>query len=167
MPDPEPTRVICNTSPIYYLNRIGLLDLLRLLYHQIAVTDAVVGELEAGRSAGLPVPDISKLPWVRITNAARFTVPDVWPDLGAGESSTILLALEASERAIVILDDLTARRLAAWKRLRITGTAGVLLKAKQRRLISEVKPSLDKLLDQGFRLKRELYEHILSLAHEL
>ena len=40
MPDPEPTRVICNTSPIYYLNRIGLLDLLRLLYHQIAVTDA-------------------------------------------------------------------------------------------------------------------------------
>ena len=49
---------------------------------------------------------------------------------------------------------------------RLTGTAGVLLRAKEKGLIPAVKPPIEKLLSLNFRLKPDLVKAILELAGE-
>ncbi len=49
---------------------------------------------------------------------------------------------------------------------RLTGTAGVLLRAKEKGLIPAVKPAMEKLLSLNFRLKPDLVKAILELAGE-
>ena len=62
-------------------------------------------------------------------------------------------------------DPVIGHEFARIQGLRVTGTAGVLLKAKEGH-ISEVKPLLDKLISQGFRLADEVKNRILILAEE-
>ena len=51
-------------------------------------------------------------------------------------------------------------------RLSIAGTVGVLLRAKQRGLVPAVRPLLDRLRTEGFRMRNELYARALALAGE-
>jgi predicted nucleic acid-binding protein len=102
----------------------------------------------------------------RRANPIRFAVPAIWPDLGPGECSVLMLALESTDPVLLILDDLLARRLAAWKRLRVTGTAGILLRAKRQGILPSLRPCLDKLVETGFYLKQDLIDCILELANE-
>ena len=70
--------------------------------------------------------------------------------LHRGELEVIIGAVEQGI-STVILDDRQARMLAKTFKLDCTGTLGVLLTAKAKHLIPEVKKYLDGLSDQGFR----------------
>jgi uncharacterized protein len=87
-------------------------------------------------------------------------------DLGAGEAQVLALALE-DEGSLAIVDDGLARRIARAQNLRITGTAGVLLKAKQSGHLDALSPLLDKLDSLGFRLAEDVRITILRLAGEV
>ena len=50
--------------------------------------------------------------------------------------------------------------------INITGTLGVLLLAKEAKLITTIKPILDKIVSDGFRVADGLYEEILIKADE-
>jgi len=77
------------------------------------------------------------------------------------------LALAANHpSALVVLDDKLARRIAETQGFRLTGTAGVLLRAKQKGLVPALRPVIEKLLDLGFRLKPDLVKATLELAGE-
>ena len=67
---------------------------------------------------------------------------------------------------IIILDDKLARSIAEMQGFRLTGTAGVLLRAKRKGLVPTLKPLIEKLLDLDFRLKPDLVSAILELAGE-
>jgi hypothetical protein len=67
------------------------------------------------------------------------------PTLGPGEREASCLALEVIASAI-LLDDDPARKLAGQLELSVVGTAGVLVLAKERQLISNVRPCLDALI---------------------
>ena len=70
----------------------------------------------------------------------------------AGESSTISLALHwqaTGERVLVIVDDRCGRAEARSQRVAITGTAAVLVQAKERNLIPACGPLLLALREQG------------------
>jgi len=68
--------------------------------------------------------------------------------LGKGESEAIVLAKELKAN-FVLLDDRAARRIARQENLPIIGRVGILLLAKENKLIPAVKPSLDALLAIG------------------
>lgn len=72
-------------------------------------------------------------------------------DLGAGEREALALAAE-TPGTVLILGDALARRHAALLRLRLTGTAGVLLRAKHEGLLPAIAPALDRLETLRFRL---------------
>jgi len=86
--------------------------------------------------------------------------------LDPGETEAIQLALRTNA-GLVILDDLPARRLATELGLPIIGTAGILFLAKQRGFVEAVRPALDALRTEGFRLRRDVYEAILRSANEV
>jgi len=50
--------------------------------------------------------------------------------------------------------------------LRVIGTIGVLLDAKERGRIHEVKPLLEELMKNKIRISEELYNHALALSNE-
>ena len=67
---------------------------------------------------------------------------------------------------LVLLDDRLARAVARMRNIRMTGTAGVLLKAKQEGHITAVAPLLERLLQLDFRLSNAVKASILKLARE-
>ena len=85
--------------------------------------------------------------------------------LDRGEAEVIVLAEELRADAVLI-DDLKARKTAVLRGLAVVGTIGVLLDAKERGLVDEVKPLLDLLIRKKISISRELYSHALELAHE-
>lgn len=157
--------VIANTSPLQYLFQLNLLDLLPELYGEVIVPEGVVMELRSGVDRGVMLPDLDALSWLRIRKARSAAVLALAAGLGAGEREVLALALE-SEDPLVILDDSLARRFAQRFSLPLTGTLGLLLKAKQRGRIEAVKPYLDRLESLRFRLDSSTRSSVLSLARE-
>lgn len=85
-------------------------------------------------------------------------------DLGKGESEAIAIAHERD--ALLILDDALARRHASLIGVRLTGTLGVLLKAKEEGQISLVMPLVSRMTELGFWLSDKTREAVLKLARE-
>jgi uncharacterized protein len=160
-----PEYVISNTSSLFYLHRLGQLDLLQKLYTRLLVPEAVVDELQAGRDQAEDVPAVTGYDSIEVRAVRMPAVVTLISDLGAGEAQVLALALEVPG-SLVLLDDRLARAVARVRNIRLTGTAGVLLKAKQEGHISAVAPLLDRLLQLDFRLSNAVKASILKLAHE-
>jgi uncharacterized protein len=65
------------------------------------------------------------------------------------------------------MDERLGRQVASRLGLRVVGTVGVLVAAKQRGLLHAMKPVLDELIDKArFRISRPLYRAILNAAGE-
>jgi len=160
-----PEMIIVNTSPIFYLHRLGLLEMLNKLYGDITIPEAVRNELEKGYVQGEDVPQLENYPWIQIMNVDMPEYLSLIVDLGLGESEVLAIATNHPS-ALVILDDKLARRIAKMRGFLLTGTAGVLLRAKEKGLIPALKPVIEKLLSLNFRLKSDLVNAILELAGE-
>jgi predicted nucleic acid-binding protein len=111
------------------------------------------------------MPDVKGCQWIEVRPTRIPDLVRLITDLGSGEAQVLALALDIPN-SLCILDDHLAREIAQLQNLRITGTAGILLKAKQAGFISEVAPLLQKLSMAGFRLSEQVKIHILKLAHE-
>ncbi|OPY49890.1 MAG: hypothetical protein A4E49_02972 [Methanosaeta sp. PtaU1.Bin112] len=157
--------VICNTSPLQYLHQIGQLSILPALVGSIIVPPAVIVELDAGIAKGLDLPQPENLKWVKIQAPISAMAASLITDLGPGESQVLMLALE-KPGSIALLDDALARRVATANGIPIKGTLGLLLEAKRAGHLSEVRPSLDGLQEQGFRLAAQTRDAVLKLAGE-
>lgn len=160
-----PDIVISNTSPIFYLHRLGQLELLHRLYGRILIPEAVSEELRAGRDQGEDVPDIANYDWIEIQSVHLPEVVSLIMDLGPGEAQVLAMALE-NPGSLAIIDDRLARELAQVRDIRITGTAGILLKAKRAGYIESVKSLLNTLIQLDFRLSEAVVDSILRLAKE-
>ncbi len=160
MPD-----VICNTSPLQYLHQTGLLRLLHELAGRIIVPPAVVDELAAGRSLGIDLPDPVSLNWVIIREPAGAIALPLVTNLGRGEAEVLALCLEIRD-SVAILDDMLARRSALALGVRLTGTLGVLLSAKEAGFLSSVGPVLNQLHSLGFRIAPATRAAVLEKAGE-
>jgi len=86
-------------------------------------------------------------------------------DLGPGESEVVVLELEHAP-CTLILDDKKGRRFAGELGLTLAGTVSVLLKAKQRGYLPDVRPMLETLEQKKFRVSAALNARALQLAGE-
>jgi len=141
------------------------LHLFQKLYNEIVIPQAVVNELEEGKRLGEDVPKIEEYKWIKIKHVTVPLFIRMVTDLGQGEAEVLALGCE-HKNSLLIIDDGLARKTAKLYTFRITGTAGVLLKAKQEKYISEIKPVLKKLKDVGFYLSNNLIFDILKVAGE-
>lgn len=150
-----PKTIISDTSCFIVLQNIGELDLLHKVYGEVSTTAIVAEEF------GEDLPE-----WVKIESPKdkiKQTLLELQVD--KGEASAIALALE-TEHATIILDDQKARKVAEKLDLEVTGTLGVIIKAKNNNLIPSVKPLLLKLSVTNFRLSKALENEALKQANE-
>ena len=158
-------KVVSNTTPILSLLKIGKLDLLQKLYGKIKIPNAVYHEIEAGKNRDY-YTDITKLSWIEIIPIQSTSARLYLFDLDDGEAETIILAQEQAAD-VVIIDDKLGRRYADQINIPITGTIGILLKAKERGLITAVTPLLYELRNKSSWINDSLLTKAISLAGEL
>ena len=87
-------------------------------------------------------------------------------DLGPGETETIALGLEYPG-SLVILDDLLGRRAARSVGLRVTGTLGVLLKARRIGILPSMTEAIAELRTAGMWIGDELAANVIAQAGEM
>jgi len=152
---------VVDASPLISLDRIGSLDLLARLGHELVVPASVLAEVARGPN---PIaPD-------QIGAHRAVSVPTIHPvvaawDLGIGESEVLSWALSTAG-STAILDDRAARRCAATLSIPTRGTLHVVIEAKRSGVIPAVAPLIDRLRNGGLFLSDALVRSALAAAGE-
>jgi hypothetical protein len=140
------------------LEQIDQLDLLPALFPKLIIPPAVAEEI---------APTVELPSWIEVRSLSQpIGLQILTASLGRGESAAISLGLEVGADRL-ILDERAARRLAQSLGAPVIGTLGILSAAHRRGLIPAIKPLLDGLLAQDFRVATTLYESVLRDAGEL
>ncbi len=150
-----PKVIISDTSCLIILSKIGELNLLERTYGKVLTTPEVAAEY------GDPLPNWIELKNVRDKNRQKLLALQI----DNGEASAIALAIEVKD-SVLIMDDYKARKVAIKLGLEITGTIGVIVKAKLSGKIKSVKPYLDKIRKTNFYLSKQLEDQAIKEAGE-
>lgn len=147
--------VISDASCIIALEDIGELRILKGLFSQIIVTDIVKEEIQA------------ELPnWIKVSKDYEERELKILKlELDVGEASAIALALK-NPGSRIILDERKGRNVAKRLGLKVIGTLGLIVRAKQKGIISSGKDVLTKLEEHGFWLSDRMRKSLLEKLGE-
>lgn len=156
-------KVIVNSTPIISLADIGQLDLLRQVYDQITIPQAVYNEIITPSVKG-QVDENSD--WIIVEQIMDTSQKRMYrAKLHAGEVEVMILAQEKNAD-LVILDDNAAKKTAKYLGLNVTGTLGVLLRAKREGYIEAISPLMDALTRDHFFIDEKVRGMVLKQAGE-
>lgn len=157
--------VVSDASVLICLGAVRQFQLLRDFYQEIVIPNAVWQEVAivAGTRKGAEETlRANREGWLKVqTPGNRALVATLQTTLHTGEAEAIALASELGA-ALLLMDESDGRREAKALGLNVTGTLGVLMRAKRVGAVAVLKPLLDTLIGQhNFRLARNLYEQAL------
>lgn len=163
-------KIIINSTPIISLSIIGKLSLLHELFEEVYVPEAVYQEIVNGKSKKKygrkelqKSVEEGNIKLLQIKN--KQLVNTLYGKLHEGELEVIIGAKELG-LLNVLLDERAARSLSKTLLLRPIGTVGILLLAKEKGKIENVKPFLDQLIANGIYLSKSLYNQVLNETEE-
>jgi len=143
-------RAVVNAGPLVALSLLDELDLLPTLFAECWVPQSVFHEVAV---AGIGKPGAKSLQaadWLARVRASPIPDPLLVMELDAGEADVIALARQLFP-CIAVIDERRGRRIAQQVYgLSVRGTAGILVEAHRRRLISGVRPRLLELRASGY-----------------
>lgn len=145
--------VVADSTCLIGLERVGKIDILPALFAPIIIPPEVEREFDLVYRW----LQIEKLKSGSMVAALQLVVD-------AGEAEAIALA--SAENCLLITDDKQARSTAKRLGVKVIGTIGVLLRAKQHGIIPAIKPILDDLASNNFYASKGLCEEALRLAGE-
>ena len=153
-------KVVMNASPIILLNKINRLDLLNRLFDSVLIPEAVVQEINAVIALDEPTI-LSKISYecIKVTN--RAAVISMLGRLHLGEVEVMVGALEQGVKTVV-LDDFLARNKAKQLGLYVTGTLGIIIKAKNSNLITDIAFEIEALKTAGIYISDDIIHQILK-----
>ncbi len=159
-------RVIVNTTPLIALCHIGQLDLLKKMYGEIMIPQAVYRELSQKKESICKKQVDSSLDWIYVEEIENQMAKSMFKtQLHDGEVEVMILAKER-HADIVIIDDANAKKHAKYLKLPVTGTLGVLIKAKRQGYISELKPIIQEMIDKNIYISEKLMRLCLEQVNE-
>ena len=165
------SKIISNSSPIVGLSILGKLSLLKELFDEVFIPEAVYQEIvfgntnaEYGKKELQEAVGRGDFTLYRVQNAEL--VRKLYGKLHEGELEVIIGAKELGLR-FVLMDEIAARKLATQFLLRPIGVVGVLVLAKESGKIAEVKPYLEQLMEHGFHISQKLFRQVLTRLSEI
>jgi len=156
---------VVNASPLIFLSRGHHIELLHNFARQIYVPEPVAAEIKVKGNQEITAKVLEDTPWLEVTPSKA--VPDIilnW-GLGPGESAVLTLAHE-NPGMEAIIDDLSARKCAAFLQIPVRGTLGIVLVAKKRGLIPQARPLIEDLIRSGLYLSRTIIDEALKRVGE-
>ena len=146
-----PGIIVCDTSCLILLDKLGRIDLLRPLFKKITITDIIADEF------GKELPDFIEIQNPQEKNYQRILETFLDP----GEASAFALAIEIND-CLLIIDDLKARREAKQLKLNFTGTIGILILAIEKGYIENVSVLIDEIKATNFRISEKYVDEIIK-----
>ena len=145
--------IVADSTCLIGLERIDRLDLLSELFEPVVIPPEVAREFGVS------------LYWLKVeTPANDALMMSLKLLIDQGEAEAIALGYEKHWR--VLLDDRQARAVAQQMGLRIIGTVGALVLAKQQSMIPSLRTLLAQLEAHNFYLSADLREEALRLVDE-
>ncbi len=159
-------KVVVNTTPLIALSHVGQLDLLRRLYGEIIIPEAVYREVSVKKESICKKAVDGSLDWIRIDKIKNELAKSMYKtQLHDGEVEVMILSKEISAD-VVIIDDANAKKHAKYLGLPVTGTLGILIKAKQKGYVEELKPILEHMVQNGIYISKKVLKICLEQVGE-
>lgn len=150
--------IVVNTGPLIALARAGALDIVGRLPITYVCPMQVRTELDEGSRSGYL--DI-RVPWLEVVPLTTPLDAVSMATLDAGEAAVIQLARERSIEWVCI-DDRKGRRAALAVGLRVTGSLGLLIRAKIVGLVPAVRPFIERAMSEGVWYDPDLTTRVLA-----
>ncbi len=161
--------VVSDTTAITNLAAINHLYLLRDLYGEIVLPQAVQRELVRPGPANPGAAEVQTEAWIVTRPVSDVAMVEQLlldhKELARGEAEAIVLAHEL-QADLLIIDEGAGREVAAALGLAFTGVLGALLHAKEQLIVPAVTPIVDALIANGFWIDPVLRTRIVQLAGE-
>jgi len=162
--------VVSNATPLIYLAKIGKIDLLRKVFKEVFIPEEVkVEAVDEGKKLGEKDAYIIEKAindgWLKVLTVVPIDVP---VKLERGEIAVLSLAKSLGVKEVLI-DEVSARTVARLLGLIPRGTIFILLKALEIKEIdfNEFLKCLGELVNQGFRLREEIYLEAIRKARRI
>jgi len=155
-------KVVSNASPLIGLSRIGRLQVLKELWQEILIPDAVYRETVTDgvdKAGGKDIADACGS-WIKVVSVNnRHEIDALRAVLDDGESEVIAYGQEA-RADLLLLDNREPRLFAQTVKLMVMGTVGIIHLAWKKGLIQEPINELYKLKNEGFWIDEALIDFI-------
>jgi len=160
---PERDQVlVTNTTPLIAITAAtGNLDALKFLYSRVVVPLEVADEVRAGGQQSFGVDAFNGATWLEIQTKAVVLQPFLQNSLDRGEASVIQTAMNMG-LPLVCIDETAGRRVARLCGLSLTGSVGVLLKAKRMGYDVSIPDALQRMRAQGIWLSEPVVRFALA-----
>lgn len=160
-------KIIADASPLIAFSHIDKLSLLVKLFETVIIPKAVADEClaEMHRPGALAIQKVIKNKMIKIqSDPFASNLEDLTELLGSGEAAAIRLAYDL--KYPLIIDDKLGRTIAAKLQIKIIGTAGILLLAKQKKIIKAIYPLIQQLKKENYYFSDDLIKTVLKMAGE-
>lgn len=154
--------LVTNTTPLIALTAAtGDLAILRFLYDRVVVPRKVADELRAGGKNAFGVDVSADADWLEVREHCVDIQPFLKNSLDAGEASVIQTAIDL-HLPHVCIDEAAGRRVARLCSLELTGSVGVLLKARKLGHSVSIPEALDRMRERGIWLSERVVQFALA-----
>ena len=154
--------VIADAGPIFSLATINRLDLLDLLFHDVKIPIAVWDEITLNKSTVI-YGEIENFFKNKVCRIKGFNELNFVMDYGESESVILYNELQAD---FLLIDDKKARNIAENFGINCIGTIGVLVAAKNKGFIRELRPLFKTFLENKRFYSLTLLNHALTQLKE-
>ncbi len=163
MPDKD---IVINTGPIIALiAATGNLTVLEKLFSRIIVTREVMQEICYHGESGFGASEFLNAEFLTQIEKPLQLSAMLKNTLDKGEASVIQYALNNNIDTVCI-DEAAGRRIARLNELKLTGSIGILIRAKKEGLIHSVQEAILKMQKQGIFISEKLMNRAIFLAEE-
>jgi uncharacterized protein len=154
--------VIADTGALISMIHLGQINLIEKIFGEFFIAKAVWTELNAYDN-----PDFDRTVLLNLESKVKQinSKNHLLMVMDYGESESVIL-YEELHADYLLIDDNKARVIAESLNVNCIGTLGLLIKAKQKGLIDELKPLFEKLIRTGRYFSRKLLNDLLNNLDE-
>ena len=160
--------IVSNATPRSNFLHLKRFDILQNLFEELHISRAVQEEIEDFFA--------THKDWQQSLKEGFIIVHDVQPHgmfaqfpnaLHPGEIEALCLCLE-HHAELCLMDDKDGRAFATLNGINVSGTIGILIKAKRKGLIATIKPFMDALrTEHYFWISEKMYQKALQASDEI
>ncbi|WP_420208837.1 DUF3368 domain-containing protein [Candidatus Electronema sp. JC] len=163
---PEAKELVINTGPLLALIAgLGSLNVLKVLYKQVIVPYEVCREIFASGSTEFGIKEFDEADFLLKLNRTANIHPYLRNSLDLGESSVIQTALDKNIQTVCI-DEAVGRRIARLNGLTLTGSLGIMIRAKREGQAVLLWDAVSRMRKHGIWLSEQLVASALQQAGE-
>jgi len=159
--------IVSNTGPMIALAIIEKLDILKNIFYEVIVPEAVHNELIHGGRNEAGLTAYKQASWIQVKKLSKSIEPLLNTVLDSGEASVIQTCCEC-KADFVLIDERKGRKVARdVYGLEVIGSMRILVEAKRQGIIKNVGEAIEGMRNGGYWIHNNIVEFVLKEAGEV